>query len=150
MSYTRDQLRTAQMVDIVKFEIDRSSELAELNRLLIIDEGHSNSMSASELEQRMKHWLSSGYESYGIEHEGRIICYSLWRDDGDFYYMRQLYTEATFRCRGIARRLVVGLVESLYSDKPVRLDVLVENSDARRFYEHIGFQIYCHTMIKQN
>jgi hypothetical protein len=77
------------MYDIEKFEADRASELSLLNRQLIIDERHSNSMSASELEKR-------------------------------------------------------------YSNKPVRLDVLAGNSDARMFYEKAGFQIYCHTMMRKN
>lgn len=40
------------MYDIVKFEADRSSELVLSNRQLIIDQGRSNSMSASELGKR--------------------------------------------------------------------------------------------------
>ena len=138
------------MYDIVRFEADRSSELAVLNRLLIVDEGHSNSMSEGELEKRMGQWLGSEYESYGIEQEGKIICYSLWRDDGEFHYMRQLYTVPAFRRRGIAKSLVLNLVENRYSNKPVRLDVLAGNSDARIFYEKIGFQIYCNTMIRKS
>lgn len=138
------------MNDIVKFEVDRASELALLNRQLIIDEGQSNSISASELEERMTQWLGSEYESYGIEKEGKIVCYSLWRDDGEFCYMRQLYTVSALRLRGIAKSLVLHLVENRFSNKPVRLDVLAGNSDARMFYEKAGFQIYCHTMMRKN
>jgi hypothetical protein len=41
-------------------------------------------------------------------------------------------------------------LENRYSNKPVRLDVLAGNSDARMFYEKAGIQIYCHTMIRKN
>jgi GNAT superfamily N-acetyltransferase len=138
------------MYKIVEFKADRSSELAVLNRQLIVDEGLSNSMSAIELEKRMSQWLSNEYESYGIEHEGKIICYSLWRDNGDYHYMRQLYTVPEYRRQGIAKSLVLHMVQNHYSNKPVRLDVLEGNSDARISYEEVGFRIYCHTMMRKN
>ncbi len=135
-------------MEFIKFGADRSTELARLNRLLIQDEAHSNGMSESQLESRMQNWLSSGYECYGIEQDGQIICYSLWRDNGDYYYMRQLFTVRSHRRSGLAKKLLNFLERDVYFDKPIRLDVLAKNSEAKEFYDSMGYQLYCHTMIK--
>lgn len=136
------------MSEIIKLGADKSMELARLNKLLIQDEGHSNRMSESKLEARIQNWLRSGYESYGVVLDGQIVCYSLWRDDGDYYYMRQLFTLRDFRRKGLARKLLGFLEKNIYMDKPIRLEVLVDNSSAQSFYSSMGYQLYCHTMVK--
>ena len=137
------------MHSIVKFGTERTKELAALNHLLIQDEGNSSSMSLAELEKRMFKWLSFEYCSYGIEHNDRILCYSLWRADSDCYYMRQLYTDRDFRRQGLASSLIASLENSVYADKSIGLDVLVANHAAREFYESIGFVLYSQRMIKK-
>lgn len=136
-------------MDIVsRIYANRAEELAELNQQLIIDEGHSNPMSIAELAARMRGWLDTGYECYGIERDGKIVCYSLWRDDIEHYYMRQLFTVAACRRQGLARHLLSSLQTDVYDDKPVRLEVLAGNLDAQAFYKSMGYQLYCHTLIK--
>ncbi|MDP2347864.1 MAG: GNAT family N-acetyltransferase [Gammaproteobacteria bacterium] len=136
------------MNEIVKLGADRAPEIARLNKLLIQDERHANRMSESELEARMQNWLTSVYQSYGVVSDGQIICYSLWRDDGDYYYMRQLFTLREFRRQGLARELLSFLEKNVYSDKPIRLEVLAGNAEAQSFYRSVGYQLYCQTMLK--
>ncbi len=62
--------------------------------------------------------------------------------------MRQLFTVAACRRQGLARHLLSSLQADVYDDKPVRLEVLAGNLDAQAFYKSMGYQLYCHTLIK--
>lgn len=136
------------MGSIIRLDERYSEKLATLNRQLIEDEGHSNSMSEGELTDRMRGWLSSEYRCFGVVAECRVLAYCLYRDAGDFYYIRQLFTARDARKRGYASSLLVHLEEKVLTDKPIRLDVLAGNSEAQKFYLAKGYQIYCHTLVK--
>ena len=51
--------------------------LAKLNHQLIQDEGHRNKMTAPELEQRMRGWLSGEYRAVVFEDAGEVVAYGL-------------------------------------------------------------------------
>ena len=65
--------------------------LAELNQLLIRDEGHRNKMTVPELEQRMKGWLASEYAAVLFENDGEVVAYALYREQPEEIYLRQLF-----------------------------------------------------------
>ena len=105
-------------------------------------------MDIVQLTQRMREWLATDYICYIAKENGHIVAYCLYRDDGDYYYMRQLYVDRAHRRKGIATRLLDWLYENVWTDKKVRLDVLAHNEDAVAFYKRYGFRIGVFRMEK--
>ncbi len=135
-------------MEIVRAELTDAETLAGLNQHLIEDEGHPNPMNRDQLAQRMKEWLKTDYICYMVKDNGCIVAYCLYRDDGGYYYMRQLYVDRSHRRRGIATQLLDWLYENVWTDKKVRLDVLAQNRDAVAFYKTYGFRIGVFRMEK--
>src|SRR5690242_3034785 len=80
--------------------------LAELNHQLIQDEGHRNRMTAPELEQRMRDWLSGEYRAVIYEMGGEVVAYALFREQPKEVYLRQLFIVRHRRRQGIGRQAV--------------------------------------------
>ncbi len=135
-------------MEIVKAELRDVERLAEMNRCLIADERHPNPMDIAELTERMNDWLATDYICYTVKQNGHIIAYCLYRDDGGYYYMRQLYVGRAHRRKGIATQLLDWLYENVWTDKKVRLDVLAHNEDAVAFYKRYGFRVGVYRMEK--
>ena len=135
-------------MEIVKAESSDAKRLAELNKCLIEDEQHPNPMNITELTTRMREWLATDYICYIAKQNGHIVGYCLYRDDGGYYYMRQLYVDRAHRRKGIATQLLDWLYENVWTDKKVRLDVLAHNEDAVAFYKRYGFRIGVYRMEK--
>jgi len=122
--------------------------LAAMNKRLIEDEEHPNPMTARELTERMAAWLQGEYMAYLALVNGTVVAYCLYRDDGEHYYMRQLYVGRGYRRQGLATRLLDWMYRHVWTDKKVRLDVLSHNTRAIAFYKHYGFQVGCLRMEK--
>ena len=135
-------------MEIVKAELGDVKRLAELNRCLIEDERHPKPMNISELTERMEAWLTTNYICYIAKENRHIVAYCLYRDDGEHYYMRQLYVDRAHRRKGIATQLLDWLYENVWTGKKVRLDVLAHNEDAVAFYKRYGFRIGVFRMEK--
>ena len=135
-------------MEIVKAELADVKRLAELNRCLIEDEQHPNPMNISQLTERMKEGLATDYICYLVKENGHIVAYCLYRDDGGYYYMRQLCVDRAHRRKGIATQLLDWLYENVWIDKKVRLDVLAHNEAAVAFYKRYGFRIGVFRMEK--
>ena len=135
-------------MEIVKAALSDVKRLAELNKYLIEDEQHPNPMNIAQLTERMNEWLATDYICYTVKENGYIIAYCLYRDDGGYYYMRQLYVDRAHRRKGIATQLLDWLYENVWMDKKVRLDVLAHNEDAVAFYKRYGFRIGVFRMEK--
>ena len=123
-------------MEIVKAEQSDVKRLAELNQHLIEDERHPNPMSIAQLTQRMKGWLSTDYVCYVAKQNGQIIGYCLYRNDGEHYYMRQLYVDRAHRRKGIATYLLDWLYENVWKDKKVRLYEGIKD-ETRRSKPHL-------------
>lgn len=137
------------MDEIQEFDIAYAEALGALNKQLIADEGHSNPMSARELADRMSTWLLNGYFCYGIVENRQPVAYALYRDDGDYFYLRQLFTARDYRNRGLASKLLEHLKTTVFAKKSVRLEVLSGNTRALEFYRKRGFEVYCHTLMSR-
>jgi len=77
--------------------------LAPLNVQLIRDEGHCNSMTIEQLEQRMLVWLRGEYQAVIFELASLDIGYALFRREPEHVYLRQLFVDAVHRRQGVAR-----------------------------------------------
>lgn len=127
--------------------IDDSRVLAELNRQLILDEGHRNRMSVPELEQRMKGWLSGEYQAVLFEEQGNLVAYALFREGPDEIHLRQFFVLPEYRRRGVGRRAIQILRDDLWSGmKRLTLEVLVANTAAAAFWRAVGFSDYSLTL----
>jgi ribosomal protein S18 acetylase RimI-like enzyme len=115
--------------------------LAALNKRLIEDEQHPNPMNVDQLAERMGNWLQAEYRGYLVIVAERITAYCLYRDDGKYYYLRHLYVDRDFRRRGIATQLLDWMYDNIWTDKKVRLDVLIHNEGAIAFYKQYGFKL---------
>jgi ribosomal protein S18 acetylase RimI-like enzyme len=122
--------------------------LAEMNQRLIEDEGHPNPMTVPELAERMAQWLAGEYAAHVLREGDEIAAYALIRDDGETWYLRHLYVERSHRRQGLATALLDWLYAHVWTDKPVRLDVLAHNTAAIAFYEAYGFKVGCLRMEK--
>ena len=135
-------------MEIVKAVLTDAEMLAKLNKHLIEDEQHPNPMNIGQLTKRMKKWLATDYICYMAKQNGHIVAYCLYRDEGAYYYMRQLYVDRAYRRKGIATQLLDWLYANVWTDKRVRLDVLAHNENAVAFYKKYGFRIGVFRMEK--
>ncbi|PCJ51819.1 MAG: hypothetical protein COA79_25230 [Planctomycetota bacterium] len=122
--------------------------LGQLNKHLIEDGKHPNTMDIDQLIDRMKHFINSEYTCYIYSLSDNIIAYCLFYGNSDFYYIRQLFVHRIHRKKGIATELLNWLFINTWVDKKVRLDVLANNHSAIEFYEKYGFKVDCLRMEK--
>jgi ribosomal protein S18 acetylase RimI-like enzyme len=135
-------------MEIIPATLTHLSQLAELNKRLIEDEGHPNPMTVPQLAERMSGWLQGEYRAYLLLLEDQIAAYCLYRDDGKTYYLRHLYVDRPYRRQGLATQLLDWMYAHIWTDKKVRLDVLAHNQGAIAFYEQYGFKVGCLQMEK--
>jgi len=136
------------MKKIQKVTINDLPILAIFNKRLIEDEKYPNPMNIEQLEERMKNWLETEYTAYVIKNEDDILGYCLYRDDGEFYYIRHLYIDRQCRREGLATILLDWMYSNIWTDKKTRLDVLSDNKRAISFYESYGYKTRCLNLEK--
>src|SRR5437016_9900113 len=118
--------------------------LAKLNHQLIRDEGHRNRMTVPELEQRMRGWLSEEYRAVIYEDGGEIVAYSLFREQAEEIYLRQLFVVRHRRRQGLGRQAVEILRSQVWpKTKRLTVEVLVANQSGVAFWRAIGYTDYC-------
>jgi GNAT superfamily N-acetyltransferase len=121
--------------------------LARMNQQLIRDEGHRNSMSLAQLEERMSVWLHGDYKAFIFLKEQAPVGYTLFRPDPEWVYIRQLFVLPEFRRQGIAQTAVEWLRSNIWrNDKRLRIEVLTHNKVAISFWQGVGFKDYALTM----
>jgi len=127
--------------------LDDAVLLAELNHQLIRDEGHRNSMTVPELEQRLRGWLASEYVAMMFEEESEAVAYALYREQQEEIYLRQLFVVRQRRRRGIGRAAIEILRSRIWpANKRLTVEVLVQNSGAVAFWRSIGYRDYSLTL----
>ncbi|HUA39351.1 MAG TPA: GNAT family N-acetyltransferase [Candidatus Sulfopaludibacter sp.] len=117
--------------------------LAKLNHQLIRDEGHRNKMTIPELELRMKNWLASEYAAVIFENGGEVIAYTLYREQPEEIYLRQLFVVRNRRRQGIGREAIKTLRSKIWpKTKRLTVEVLVKNEAAIAFWRAMGYKDY--------
>jgi predicted acetyltransferase len=121
--------------------------LAELNHQLIVDEGHRNQMTVSELEDRMREWLAEAYQAVLFEVGGEVAAYALYRTQAGEIYLRHFFVVRHRRRRGIGRE-AMGILRGHIWPKMMRLtvSVLTHNEAGMKFWRAMGYRDYCLTM----
>jgi predicted acetyltransferase len=124
-----------------------ATQLATMNHQLIRDEGHRNSMSAAELEDRMRDWLRNEYQATIFMVDESTAGYALYKQERDWIYLRQFFILPELRHRGYGRAGMQWLFHNQWRDgHRIRVDVLIGNTDGISFWRSVGFQDYCITM----
>ena len=129
--------------------VDDAPTLAALNSQLVEDEGHRNTMSVAQLEQRMRRWLGEeGYTAAIFEEDGsEIVAYALFRISADGLYLRQFFVVRERRRQGIGRACMDKLSTEIWPrDRRITVDVLTSNEAAIAFWREVGFADYCLTL----
>ncbi len=117
--------------------------LAELNRQLIQDEGHRNPMTPAQLVQRLSQWLDADYEAVLFKLNEEVVAYALYRTEVDQIYLRQFFVHRRYRRKGIGQRAMELLKSEIWpATRPIRVEVLVDNEPARKFWRAVGFAAY--------
>jgi GNAT superfamily N-acetyltransferase len=119
--------------------------LAELNRQLIEDEGHRNTMSVAELADRMRGFLGGEYRAVLFDRDGRLVAYALWAERGDGLYLRQFFVVREARRGGIGRN-AMSILRIWPSDVRLYLEVLTGNARGLAFWRSLGFADYALTL----
>jgi predicted acetyltransferase len=117
--------------------------LGELNQQLILDEGHRNRMSAPELDQRMRDWLSGEYRAVIFEDSGNVVAYALYREQPEEIYLRQLFVVRHRRRQGLGRQAGEILRSQVWpKGRRLTVDVLVANRPGIAFWRSVGYTDY--------
>lgn len=117
--------------------------LAEWNHQLIRDEGHRNQMTVPQLKERMSGWLGGEYKAVLFFSNKEPVAYSLYRENENEIYLRQLFVRRDQRNRGFGTNALEILRSKIWPAKRLTVEVLCANESAIRFYRRIGYQDYC-------
>ena len=121
--------------------------LGEWNHQLIRDEGHSNPMTARELEQRMSGWLQEGYLAVIFEEAGQPVAYALYFETADRVHLRHCFVARGHRRGGIGRRVLEILRGHVWpGSKRLTVDVLAANTGGVAFWRSVGYRDYSLTL----
>lgn len=127
--------------------LDDCPLLAQLNHQLIRDEGHRNRMSVSELEERMKDWLSGEYRATVFEDGDEVVAYALFREQSEEIYLRQFFVVRHRRRQGLGRRAWELLRSQVWpKSKRLTVEVLLSNGSGIAFWRALGYSDYCLTL----
>ncbi len=147
-----DLIIVRQKILHMKYRFGTESDLdllAEWNYQLIRDEGHRNSMSIQQLQERMRGWLESEYKAVIFITGSGPVAYALYREDNREIYLRQLFVKREHRSQGIGREVVGILWKQIWStDKRLTVEVLTANDPAVLFWRSVGYTDYCLTLEK--
>jgi len=123
---------------------DDCAVLSRLNAHLIRDEGHRNPMTITQIEERMRRWLTSGeYRAILFEDDGKVVAYALFRETDAEIHLRQFFVVARRRREGIGRAAMTQLVSNIWSQsKRLTVSVLVSNAPAVAFWRSMGYTDY--------
>ncbi len=123
--------------------------LAVMDHQLIRDEGHRNTMSVPEIEERMSKWLQGEYQAILFEDDLGAAGYALFKREPEWVYLRQFFVLPERRRTGVGTAAVIWLAANAWKDAPrIRLDILANNPAGAAFWRSLGFLDYCITMEK--
>jgi GNAT superfamily N-acetyltransferase len=117
--------------------------LADWNHQLIRDERHRNLMTVTELEMRMRGWLSGEYQAMVFEVEDRVAAYALYRQGRNSVHLRHFFVHQQHRGKGIGEAAIGILLNEVWpKNLRVIVEALVHNLTAQEFWKAAGFKEY--------
>jgi predicted acetyltransferase len=115
-----------------------------LHAQLIQDEGHRNAMTVTQLEDRMRRWLTSGeYQALLWENTQEVVAYALFRETAAEVHLRQFFVVRHHRRAGFGRQAIEALFTQVWPrHKRWTVSVLVQNAPAVAFWRTMGYTDY--------
>ncbi len=124
-----------------------------MNAALIEDESGARAPQQHELRLRLRSWLSRReYHGVLFEAEDSLpAAYALWQDRGNDIFLRHFFVHREHRRRGIGRRALRLLEDTILPpDRRIVLEVLENNDRGRRFWFAMGYRPYALTLTKES
>ena len=133
------------MMNILVCKSNDVAELAQLNRMLIEDEKAANTMTLPQLEQRMAEFLTSDYQAFFFEADGKHVGYALVHLTSDPPYLRQFFISREYRRLGYGKSAFFALLDHLQI-REIDIDVYAWNDRGIAFWKSLGFSERCYNM----
>ncbi|GIP19202.1 hypothetical protein J40TS1_48440 [Paenibacillus montaniterrae] len=112
--------------------------LAVLNKHLIEDEQHDNTMNAAQLKERMRSFIANDYIAYTFEDRAVVIGYALVDHSRQPLYLRQFFICREHRRMGYGTAAFESLLNHLNSES-LDIEVLHHNERGYQFWKSLGF-----------
>jgi predicted acetyltransferase len=80
----------------------------------------------------------------------RTSGYALFREEADYFYLRQFFVGEEFRRRGVGRAAITWLNAHVWRGRPIRVEVLAGNVAGIAFWRSVGFGEYSVTMENES
>ncbi len=150
-----DTNQPAAIFSIRSLEDSDVDQIAQMNKELIEDEGHTNPMNLAELKERLHHFVSrDGWTVDVFTSNLMIIGYATYRLEANIskindttIHIRQFYIARSQRGKGMGRRAYRLLIESQrQAPKRILIEVLESNPGGKAFWSRIGFTPYAMSM----
>ncbi|MBY9078392.1 GNAT family N-acetyltransferase [Paenibacillus sp. HN-1] len=113
--------------------------LAEMNKQLIEDEQHDNSMDSGQLKERMQRFIETDYTAYLFLCKGEATGYSLIRHHSVPLYIRHFFIRREYRRQGLGREAFRVLTSHLHTDN-LDVEAMFWNEQALGFWRSLGFK----------
>lgn len=120
--------------------LDDCPALALMNRQLIDEGQQTNTMTVSELEDRMRDWFQRGvYTGYSFQLNGEIIGYALV--DLSEMWVRHFFISREHRRQGYGKEAVGLLFQQLGVDE-IGLSCMTDNLPGQAFWRSFDHEIF--------
>ncbi len=126
-------------MEIRKCAIADCGQLARMNRQLIEDERHDNTMPVPELQARMEGFLESDYTAFFFVVGSDPVGYALVKHTCSPLYLRQFFICREQRRKGFGTEAFRLLLERLQA-RTIDIEVLCWNEAGLGFWESLGFR----------
>ena len=132
-------------MQIQKCTLEDVPLLAQMNKQLIDDEKSTNPMTVTELEERMRGFISNDYSAYFFLHDDTAVGYALVKTDETPLYLRQFFIGRNYRRQHLGKQAFSMLLAHLHADT-INIDVLPWNEPGLHFWQTCGFTPTCISM----
>lgn len=133
------------MINILPCKQPDIPNLAFLNHMLIEDEQAENSMSISQLEQRMTDFLDAEYKAFLFKTDEKCVGYALVNMSQKPLYLRQFFICREDRRMGYGKEAFYALLNHLQVTE-IDLDVYAWNHRGISFWKSLGFSERCYNL----
>jgi GNAT superfamily N-acetyltransferase len=140
------------VIRLTKAGVKDADVLAQMNKLMIEDEGYEGRLSLSSLKTRMRDWIRSGdYEAvFFLDEDDSRVGYALFQRQQNtlFFSKRQVFLRHFFvvrdrRKKRIGTKAFKALRDEFWAGAGrVDLHVLIKNRRGVEFWRSLGFKEY--------
>ncbi|XEC94925.1 N-acetyltransferase family protein [Paenibacillus tarimensis] len=113
--------------------------LAGLNKQLIEDEQHDNTMTIEQLKTRMEDFINTDYKAYLFKENGEVKGYALINHRRDPLYLRQFFICRNSRAQGYGKKAFLKLIDLLGTHQ-LDVEVMYWNEKGYAFWRSLGFK----------